>query len=259
MKNTTHNWYDLPTYYDVSFSYDMKDELSFISNVFRKYLILNSPKLLEPACGTGRLIVPLVKKGFNCSGFDLNENALLYLKEKLNRNNLYANIKKADMSTFEVENKYDGIYCTVDTFRHLLTEKKAIQHLENVSFALKKNGIYILGLHIIPRHKKIEKIVKWTARRGSLTVNTIMSMIKLDMKRRRETLRVVLKIKKNTTRESHVSIYQLRTYTLPQILNIINKVEDLEIINTYNEYYDLSSPIILNSDSDYAVFLLRKK
>ena len=78
MKNTTHNWYDLPTYYDVSFSYDMKDELSFISNVFRKYLILNSPKLLEPACGTGRLIVPLVKKGFNCSGFDLNENALLY-------------------------------------------------------------------------------------------------------------------------------------------------------------------------------------
>ena len=64
------------------------------------------------------------------------------------------------MSTFEVENKYDGIYCTVDTFRHLLTEKKAIQHLENVSFALKKNGIYILGLHIIPRHKKIEKIVK---------------------------------------------------------------------------------------------------
>ena len=82
MKNTTHNWYDLPTYYDVSFSYDMKDELSFISNVFRKYLILNSPKLLEPACGTGRLIVPLVKKGFNCSGFDLNENALLYLKEK---------------------------------------------------------------------------------------------------------------------------------------------------------------------------------
>ena len=38
------NWYDLPTYYDVSFSYDMADELAFINNVFRKFIKSDKPK-----------------------------------------------------------------------------------------------------------------------------------------------------------------------------------------------------------------------
>ena len=86
------NWYDLPTYYDVSFSYDMSDELSFLKKVFKKYCNSSKPKLLEPACGTGRLIIPLTFEGFDCSGFDLNKNAISYLENKLKSRNIRANI-----------------------------------------------------------------------------------------------------------------------------------------------------------------------
>ena len=48
------NWYDLPTYYDVSFSHEMNDELIFLKKIFKKYSNSSNPKLLEPACGTGR-------------------------------------------------------------------------------------------------------------------------------------------------------------------------------------------------------------
>ncbi len=149
------NWYDLPAYYDVSFSYEMSDELAFLKNVFKKYSNSSQPKLLEPACGTGRLMIPLIREGFDCSGFDLNKNALLYLDEKLNRNQLHANVFYDDMINFTTHRKYDGIYCTVDTFRHLLTEKEARQHLLGVSKALKKNGIYVLGLHLLSKEKKL--------------------------------------------------------------------------------------------------------
>ena len=74
------NWYDLPTYYDVSFSHEMNDELIFLKKIFKKYSNSSKPKLLEPACGTGRLIIPLIQEGYDCSGFDLNRNALLYLE-----------------------------------------------------------------------------------------------------------------------------------------------------------------------------------
>ena len=253
------NWYDLPTYYDVSFSYDMADELAFINNAFRKFIKSDNPKILEPACGTGRLLIPLTRKGFDCTGFDLNKNALTYLKHKLEKNSLHANIKYDDMINFSSQKKYDGIYCTVDTFRHILTEKSAIQHLENITKVLKKNGIYILGLHLIPKEKKIDKVIKWTSKRGRLTVKTIMSMIKLDKKKRRETLEVQLKIKRDKSTESYISKYSLRTYTLEQLLRTLDKIIDLEIINIYDEYYDISNPITLNSNSDYAVLLLRKK
>jgi len=253
------NWYDLPAYYDVSFSYEMSDELAFLKNVFKKYSNSSQPKLLEPACGTGRLIIPLIREGFDCSGFDLNKNALLYLDEKLNRNQLHANVFYDDMINFTTHRKYDGIYCTVDTFRHLLTEKEARQHLLCVSKALKKNGIYVLGLHLLSKEKKIDRLTRWTARRGRLTIKTIMSMIKLDKNKRRETLEVELKIKAKERNNSYTSVYQLRTYTLFQLMKILKSLPELEIISVYDEYYDLSNPIMLDSGSDYAVLLLRKK
>jgi len=75
------NWYNRPTYYDISFSHEMSEELDFLKAVFYKYCKGSPPRLLEPACGTGRLIIPLVRSGFDCTGFDMNEHALSYLKK----------------------------------------------------------------------------------------------------------------------------------------------------------------------------------
>jgi SAM-dependent methyltransferase len=255
------NWYNLPTYYDVSFSHEMSDELAFLKSVFNRYCKKTHPNLLEPACGTGRLMVPLIRAGYECTGFDLNDHALAYLGKKLERNKLKANIFNDDMADFRVKaNKYDAAFCTVDTFRHLLFEKQAEQHLLNVSNALKKNGIYILGLHLIPEKGTLNKVTRWTAKRGRLAVKTSMTMLELDKKKRRETLKVILKPETNSTssKEKYTSIYPLRTYTLKQLMKLLDKVSTFEIVNAYDEFYDISKPVRLNSNSDYAVLLLRK-
>lgn len=163
------------------------------------------------------------------------------------------------MANFQIKgNKFDGAYCTVDTFRHLLSEKQAEQHLINVSRALKKNGIYILGLHLIPEHGVTNKVTRWTAKRGRLTVKTSMTMLALDKKKRRETLKVILRSETSDQKESYTSLYQLRTYSLKQLIKLLDKTSVFEIVNAYDESYDISSPITLNSKSEYAVLLLRK-
>ncbi len=254
------NWYNLPTYYDVSFSHEMSEELAFLKAIFNQYCKKAQPKLLEPACGTGRLMMPLIRAGFDCTGFDLNENALGYLSKKLHRNHFKANIFNADMANFHVKtNEYDAAYCTVDTFRHLLSEKQAEQHLTKVSKALKKGGLYILGLHLIPEKGLSNKVTRWTAKKGSLTVNTTMTMVEMNKKKRTETLKVVLKSETINKKESHTSIYQLRTYTLKQLMTLLKKVSVFNIAGVYDEYYDLSLPVTLNTKSEYAVLLLQKK
>ncbi|MFT5396624.1 MAG: SAM-dependent methyltransferase [Gammaproteobacteria bacterium] len=254
------NWYSLPSYYDVSFSHEMREELFFLQNIFNRYCKTNRPSLIEPACGTGRLIIPLARNGYDCTGFDLNEHALSYLKDKLNRNQLKANIFHGDMTNFDSKRKkYDAAYCTVDTFRHLLSEKQAAQHLLNISQSLKKNGIYILGLHLIPEQGISEKITRWTAKRGRLTVKTTMKMLKLDKKNRTETLKVILNPRTKKKNEKYESIYKLRTYTLKQFHKLLSTTGVFEVVNSYDHFYDLSNPITLNARSDYAVFVLRKK
>jgi 2-polyprenyl-3-methyl-5-hydroxy-6-metoxy-1,4-benzoquinol methylase len=253
------NWYNLPTYYDISFSEGMREELDFLKAVFSKYSKGEYARLLEPACGTGRLIIPLARCGFDCTGFDLNDNALKYLQEKLKRNSLRATIFKGDMIDFPANRKkYDAAYCTVDTFRHLLSESKAIQHMLNVAGVLKKNGIYILGLHLIPEQGVTDKITRWTAKRGRLTVKTSIEMLALNKKEQTETLRVVLNPITITGNEKFESIYKLRTYSLKQFQKLVASSKHFEIENVYDHNYDIANPVMLNAKSDYGVFVLRK-
>ena len=248
-------WYNLPSYYDVSFSHDMGDELQFLKDAFKKYLKQENAQLLEPVCGTGRLLVPLLRSGFQCTGFDINTNALRYLRQRLVRNKLSANLFQADMTSFSIQQQFDGAYCTVDTFRHLLTENDAIQHLIHVGRRLKRNGIYIIGLHLLPKHGITDRVSRWQAKRGRLTVNTTMTMLEHNKKQRTETLQVVLK---TSNHDRHESSYKLRTYSANQFITTVKKAGLFKMEQVHDHYYDLNKIVNLDSSSDYGVFILRK-
>ncbi len=83
-------------------------------------------------------------------------------------------------------------------------------------------------------------------------------MLELDKKKRRETLKVILRPETRNKKESYTSLYQLRTYSLKQLKKLLDKTSVFEIVNAYDETYDISSPIMLDSKSDYAVLLLRR-
>ena len=51
--------------------------------------ILNNTKkpILELACGSGRVMIPLLEKGYNVSGVDLSDDMLTILKRKCKKRN----------------------------------------------------------------------------------------------------------------------------------------------------------------------------
>lgn len=164
------------------------------------------------------------------------------------------------MANFNIKGvRFDGAFCTVDTFRHLLTEEQARQHLISLANALKKNGIYILGLHFLTNKKINNKVIRWTNKRGRLTVKTSMTNMALDRKKRQEKLRVVLKPETTVKKQAHTSIYPLRTYTLKQLKHLLKKTDVFEIVEVYDEYYDLNRTISLSDKTEYAVLVLKKK
>ncbi len=237
----------------------MRPELDFLIKALRHYCKGNSSRLLEPACGTGRLILPLSRAGFRCEGYDINTHALNYLINKLNRNCIDARIYEADMVSFkQTGRKYDAAFCTVDTFRHLLTEQAALEHLINTSRMLKPGGIYILGMHLQVGNKPSQQPIKWTARRGRLQVKTSMRQLSLDVNQRREQLGIKLKAKGDKHIYKHESSYELRTYSLTQFKSLITKA-GFTIETVVDEYYDLTHPIVPDAKTEYAVFILRKR
>src|ERR1700745_2333446 len=111
------NWYDYPQYYDIAYKAHPRREAYFIEAACRKYCPFVVRRMLEPACGTGRLIAGLATRGYQMTGFDVSQPALSSLRGGLLHSRLQAETFEAEMSDFRLDRPVDAAYCTLSTFR----------------------------------------------------------------------------------------------------------------------------------------------
>ena len=62
------SWYNHPRYYDIAFRSETRLEADFIEAACRKYCPYPARRMLEPACGTGRLIAENGRPGLPHDG-----------------------------------------------------------------------------------------------------------------------------------------------------------------------------------------------
>ena len=253
------NWYDYPQYYDIAFRSETRPEADFIEAACRKYCPFRARRLLEPACGTGRLITELAARGYRMTGLDLSGPSLEYLQRRLARRRLRANLLLADMADFRLTAPADAAYCTFDSFRHLLTQRAARRHLQCVADSLRPGGIYILGFHLLPLDAAEECIERWSQRHGRTRVAVTLRVLATDRRRRIETLRVSLLVR-NATKELRLRHdFPFRMYTAAQFRRLLAAVPAFELCDVYDFWYEIEQPFELNDDRADSVFILRKR
>jgi SAM-dependent methyltransferase len=253
------NCYDYPQYYDIAFQAYTQREADFIEAACRKYCSFAVRRLLEPACGSGRLVTELATRGYQMTGFDLSEPALSYLRRRLTRRRLHAETFQAEMSAFRLGQPVDAAYCTVSTFRHLLTEHSARSHLERVASSLRPGGIYIVGLHLLPLNTIEEYVERWTKRRGDTKVTVTLCIVRTDLRRRIEDLRVWLLVLHGSKEFQLTYDFQFRTYLPRQFRQLLDSVPSLELCDVYDFRYDIKQPFAVNDEMAYSVFVLRRR
>jgi SAM-dependent methyltransferase len=253
------SWYDYPRYYDIAFRGETRPEADFIEAACRKYCPFRVRSLLEPACGTGRLVVELAARGYRTTGLDLSRPSLDYLRRRLARRRLRATVLEADMADFRLARRVDAAYNTFDGFRHLLGEDAARRHLECVAGSLRPGGIYILGFHLLPPDAAEECIERWTEQHGRTRVTVTLRVLATDRRRRLETIRISL-LARDGLREVRLrDEFPLRMYTAAQFLRLLRSVPDLELCDVYDFWYEIDGPLQLSDQLSDTVFVLRKR
>ncbi len=111
--------YDHPKYYDLVFGADCAAEIRFILGCGDLFLDRAPTRFFEPACGTGRLIHALAKRGYEVAGLDLNDKAIDFCNARLTRQGFKPSTFVADMSDFKTKKTYDIGFNTINSFRHL--------------------------------------------------------------------------------------------------------------------------------------------
>lgn len=255
----TPSWYDYPQYYDLLFRSETQRESDFLVAAAQKYCCFPVRRLLEPACGSGRLVEEFARRGFDVTGFDLSEPALAYARRRLQRRRLKATIFQADMAKFHLDQPADAAYCTISTFRHLLTEDAARAHLQCVAQSLRPGGIYILAFHLLPPDADEECIERWIEWNGDTKVCGTLRVLNSSRRRRLETIRISLLVRRRRGTLRMRSEFPLRIYTAAQFRHLLAKVPELELCDVFDFWYDIEEPLPLNNDLADAVFVLRRK
>jgi SAM-dependent methyltransferase len=254
------NWFDYPQYYDIAFQGPTQREADFIEAACCKYCPFAARRLLEPACGSGRLVAELAARGYQLTGFDLSEPGLRYLRRRLARRLLHAETFEGEISDFRLTQPVDAAYCTASTFRHLLTEQTARSHLECISGSLRPGGIYLLGFHLLPLDLDKEHALRWTERRGKTTVTVTLRVLCTDFRRRLENFGVSLHVRQHGPKEVCLRHeFQLRTYTARQFRRLLDSVPSLELCDVYDSRYDIEHPLSVNDEIAYNVFVLKRR
>ncbi|MEW4455326.1 methyltransferase domain-containing protein [Bremerella sp. JC817] len=257
--STAVDCYDYPQYWDLSFRDETPTECDFFEAAFERFGDGPIRRVLDLGCGGGRNVIEMAARGFDMVGLDNNETSLKYLKKRLNRRSLEAEVMMADMINFEVEEPLDAALCTFNTFRHLISEKEALHHLRSVTSALRPGGLYILGFHIIPLDADPECHERWTAQHGKTKITTTLKVVRFSRQERREILRFNLHVRKGDEVLRLKTEYPYRLYTGEEFRSLLRKVPELQIREVYDFWYDIDDPVPFDHEISDAVFVLQKK
>lgn len=133
-----------PLIYDQYNSGRHEKELDFYLNEFKNC----NGKILEVACGTGMILLEMLKKNIDIYGFDISQemiNKLFKKAENIGITDIKKRVSRQDMKDFNYDNKFDYIFIPARSFLHLTSQEDQINCLKNIYNHLKKNGKLILN------------------------------------------------------------------------------------------------------------------
>lgn len=107
-------------------------------------------KVLELACGTGRILTPLVEAGFEVTGVDISRAMLDLADRKLQalRPSAWgrARLVCSPMQAFETQDRFDLVLIPARSFQHLVDPVDQRKTLERVWRCLNPGGMLVIDM-----------------------------------------------------------------------------------------------------------------
>lgn len=207
------SFYDVPALYDAIHLPDTPTEAAGILRV-----IGGARRLLEPACGTGRLLDFFARLGRTVTGYDVSAPALAFARRRLR--GLPATVVKASMTSFRAPaGSFDAAYSLIGTFRHLLTERDALAHLRGTARALVPGGVYVVGFDLVDYDDCLPDEEGWEVVRDGRRLKHLYMTLPPDRKRRRERVINFVTAGGKVLQDE----YDLRSYDLAQWRALVAK------------------------------------
>jgi SAM-dependent methyltransferase len=140
---------NLAEYYDAVINWEKRlgRELPLLEELARRA----GRRVLVPACGTGGHVVALARRGFNVLGFDADEDAVGFARQRTNReaNAISAAGGEAKVSLLKMEEAgqlgpyHDAAFCLGNALPGISGEGQLPAALKGIAGALRAGGLFL--------------------------------------------------------------------------------------------------------------------
>jgi SAM-dependent methyltransferase len=128
------------SYYDLLYSdKDYEAECDLVQHLHQKNSRGKVVTLLDAACGTGGHAVPLSRRGYKITAFDVSPVMLQQARAKTSE----VTFHQMDLRTFDIGKEFDACVCMFAAMNYLTRNNDILTALLNVRKHLKRDGLFI--------------------------------------------------------------------------------------------------------------------
>lgn len=195
-----------------------------------------NPKVLELCCGTGRLTIPISKKGIKITGVDNSKAMLGMAKHKARLENTSIVFIEADIRYLDLKTKYDIIFIPFNSIHHIYKNKDLFSVLRKITEYLESDGIFLFDcfnpdIRYIVNHEETKRFMcKYTTGKGKKVL--INQSMKYESDSQINHIKWYYEIDGKLIPEQSLD---MRMY-YPQEMNTYLQMNGFEILHKYGDF-----------------------
>jgi 2-polyprenyl-3-methyl-5-hydroxy-6-metoxy-1,4-benzoquinol methylase len=138
-------------YYDEAYATkeDLED-LNFYVDMAKTNAKANGGPVLELACGTGRILLPIARQGIPIHGIDSSQPMLNVLRDKLQQElkdvQELVSVSQGDIRNFRSNREYPLVIIPFRPLQHMYTVEDQVAALQTAAFHLEADGILVFDV-----------------------------------------------------------------------------------------------------------------
>lgn len=164
--------------YDLAFDWDVSDEVDWL--LARLGSACRS--VLEPGCGSGRIVEALARRGFDVVGLDRSAAMVESARQRLSSAGVKAEVILVDIADFDLGRLFDGAVCPINTLAHL-SPRDLAQHLDRMAEHLPSGARYLVQLDLHDRAATADVLgaSRWEITRGDTSLRITWATEDVDL------------------------------------------------------------------------------
>jgi SAM-dependent methyltransferase len=145
--------------YDIAFGWDIGGEVDWLL----ERLGPDCASVLEPGCGSGRVLHAFAKRGLDVVGIDSSPTMVALARQRLRSRGV---VHVADMIDFDLGRTLDGAVAPINTLLYLSLEELQ-RHFDAMARHLEPGARYLVQVGLVdPRQREPFANSHWEASRG---------------------------------------------------------------------------------------------